>query len=98
MPTLTRPGVYVDESAFPTYVSATPGTAAACFVGMCPRGPTTPTKVNSCEVLTGSDLKAANTFADPKKVLPQPLEAPTVGPRMTLQIPARSYTVVSLAT
>jgi len=58
----------------------------------------TPTKVNSCEVLTGSDLKAANTFADPKKVLPQPLEAPTVGPRMTLQIPARSYTVVSLAT
>jgi len=52
MPTLTRPGVYVDESAFPTYVSATPGTAAACFVGMCPRGPTTPTKVNSWKEFT----------------------------------------------
>jgi alpha-N-arabinofuranosidase len=58
----------------------------------------TPTKVNSCEVLTGSDLKAANTFDDPKKVLPQPLESPKVGSQMTLQLPARSYTVLSLAT
>src|SRR5215467_7056096 len=47
MPTLTRPGVYVDESAFPTYVAATPGAAAAAFVGICPRGPLTPTVVNS---------------------------------------------------
>src|SRR5215831_16903249 len=52
MPTLTRPGVYVDESAFPTYVSATPGTAAACFVGPSPRGPLTPTIVNSWKEFT----------------------------------------------
>jgi hypothetical protein len=47
MAVLTRPGVYVDQSAFPTYVSATPGTASACFIGVCPRGPLTPTVVTS---------------------------------------------------
>ena len=52
MPTLTRPGVYVDMSAFPTYVSASPGTAAACFVGPCPRGPLVPTRVNSWREFT----------------------------------------------
>jgi uncharacterized protein len=59
MPTLTRPGVYVDTSSFPTYVSATPGTAAACFVGPCPRGPfnssantSVPTYVNSWREFT----------------------------------------------
>lgn len=52
MPTLTRPGVYVDESAFPTYVSTTPGTAVACFVGLCPRGPLTPTSVSSWKEFT----------------------------------------------
>lgn len=54
MPTLTRPGVYVDESSFPTYVSATPGTAAACFVAPCPRGPLTPTHVNSWREFTAN--------------------------------------------
>lgn len=54
MPTLTRPGVYVDQSSFPTYVSATPGVAAACFVGPCPRGPLTPTRVNSWREFTAS--------------------------------------------
>jgi alpha-N-arabinofuranosidase len=58
----------------------------------------TPTKVNFCEVLTGSDLKAVNTFDDPKTVTPRPLESPKVGSQMTLQLPARSYTVLSLAT
>ena len=57
-----------------------------------------PTKVNSCEVLTGSNLKAVNTFDDPRRVTPQSLEVPKVGSRMTLQLPARSYTVLSLAT
>ena len=47
MPTLTRPGVYVQQSNFPAYVSASPGTATACFVGWNPRGPTVPTVVNS---------------------------------------------------
>src|SRR6516164_2774359 len=43
MPTLTRPGVYVSATNFPTYVSSTPGTAAAAFIGPCPRGPGAPT-------------------------------------------------------
>lgn len=47
MPTLTRPGVYVDTSSFPTYASKSVGTAAAAFVGACPRGPLTPTFVTS---------------------------------------------------
>jgi hypothetical protein len=52
MATLTRPGVYVDLSSFPTYASATAGTAAACFVGACPRGPLTPTFVTSWKNFT----------------------------------------------
>jgi alpha-L-arabinofuranosidase len=47
--------------------------------------------------MTGPDLKAGNTFADPKRVLPQTLERPKAGARMTLQLPARSYSVLSLA-
>jgi phage tail sheath protein FI len=39
MPTLTRPGVYVDESRFPTFAATSPGTATAAFVGKNPRGP-----------------------------------------------------------
>src|SRR5215831_557751 len=52
MPTLTRPGVYVSTSSFPTYVSSSPGTASACFVGVCPRGPVIPTRVNSWREFT----------------------------------------------
>lgn len=39
MPLLTRPGVYVQESVFPTFVSQTPGSAVAVFCGYHPRGP-----------------------------------------------------------
>jgi alpha-L-arabinofuranosidase len=49
------------------------------------------------ETITGSDLKALNTFADPKRVLPQKLENPRVGSRMEIAVPARSYSVLSLA-
>jgi uncharacterized protein len=52
MTTLTRPGVYVDLSSFPTYASVTPGTASACFVGVAPRGPLTPTFVTSWKNFT----------------------------------------------
>lgn len=52
MPTLTRPGVYVDTSSFPTYVGQSPGVAAACFVGANPRGPLTPTVVHSWKEYT----------------------------------------------
>lgn len=57
----------------------------------------TPSKVNSCEVLTGSDLKAVNTFDAPNRVVPQPLEPPRPGTRMTFQLPPRSYTAVTLS-
>jgi len=57
----------------------------------------TPTAVNAFQTMTGPDLKAGNTFADPKRVTPQTLESPKVGSRMTVQLPARSYSVLSLA-
>ncbi len=56
----------------------------------------TPTGVTTFETLTGPDLKALNTFADPKKVAPQMLESPKTGSSMTVKLPARSYSVLSL--
>jgi alpha-N-arabinofuranosidase len=55
-------------------------------------------RVLACETLTGTDLKAANTFAQPKLVVPRALDAPQVGSKMTFKLPARSYNVVPLAT
>jgi alpha-N-arabinofuranosidase len=57
-----------------------------------------PTKVLVCETLTGSDLKAFNTFEDPNKVRPQSLDAPQPGATMTFKLPAASYTVCQIAT
>jgi alpha-N-arabinofuranosidase len=57
----------------------------------------TPSRVLACETLTGTDLKAFNTFEDPKKVVPRPLDAPQAGARMTFQLPARSYSVAHVA-
>jgi alpha-L-arabinofuranosidase len=48
--------------------------------------------------LTGPDLKAFNTFEEPRRVVPQRLEPPAAGTRMTFKLPARSYTVAQLAT
>lgn len=46
-------------------------------------------------VLTGSDLKASNTFEAPSRVTPQKGEKPSnSGGRSTLELPPRSYTVV----
>jgi alpha-L-arabinofuranosidase len=58
----------------------------------------TPTRVLACETLTGSDLKAVNTFEQPKLVVPQPLDAPKAGSRMTFKLPPHSYSVVQFAT
>jgi alpha-N-arabinofuranosidase len=58
----------------------------------------TPTRVLACETITGPDLKASNTFERPNIVAPQTLEPPKVGPKMTFRLPARSYSVVQLAT
>ena len=57
-----------------------------------------PKRVLACETLTGSDLKAFNTFEDPKRVIPKVLDAPAAGARMTFKLPPRSYTVAQLAT
>jgi alpha-N-arabinofuranosidase len=57
----------------------------------------TPTKVLACETLTGKDMKASNTFEDPKKVTLQSLDAPKAGSKMTLKLPPASYSVARLA-
>jgi alpha-N-arabinofuranosidase len=61
-------------------------------------GDVVPTRVLACETLTGPDLKAVNTFADPRRVATQRLEPPAAGARMTFKLPPRSYTVAHLAT
>jgi alpha-N-arabinofuranosidase len=55
-----------------------------------------PKRVLACETLTGTDLKAFNTFDVPRRVVPQTVPAPAVGARMTLKLAPRSYTVVHL--
>jgi alpha-N-arabinofuranosidase len=46
-------------------------------------------------VLTGTDLKASNTFAAPTRVAPQKTEKPSsAGAHTTFELPPRSYTVV----
>jgi alpha-N-arabinofuranosidase len=57
-----------------------------------------PARVLVCETLTGTDLKAFNTFEQPRRVVPQRLDAPAAGARMTFKLPPRSYTVAQLAT
>jgi alpha-N-arabinofuranosidase len=56
-----------------------------------------PARVLACQTLTGTDLKAANTFEQPKRAVPQSLEPPKAGAKMSLEVPPRSYTVVHLA-
>jgi alpha-N-arabinofuranosidase len=55
-----------------------------------------PARVGDCQVMTGPDLKACNSFEAPKRVIPQPLEPPKAGARMTFQLPAHSYTMAYL--
>jgi alpha-L-arabinofuranosidase len=57
-----------------------------------------PSRLLACETLTGADLKAANTFEQPRRVVPQRLDPPAVSDRMVFKLPARSYTVAQLAT
>ena len=58
----------------------------------------TPSRVLVCETLTGSDLKAANSFERPTLVAPRALEPPGVGSKMTFKLPPRSYSVAQIAT
>ena len=57
-----------------------------------------PTRVISASVLTGSDLKAVNSFASPKTVVPTEFSKPsTSGGHTKFEVPARSYTVLQWA-
>src|SRR5579872_4772012 len=70
---------------------AKPHTVEIIWEGSAPRA-------NDAFVLTGADLKASNTFEAPTRVAPQKAEKPSsTGARTTLELPPRSYTVVSWA-
>jgi alpha-N-arabinofuranosidase len=57
-----------------------------------------PQQVKFSQVLTGADLKASNSFENPKKVTPQVFEpGKTSAGKTVLQVPARSYTVIQFA-
>jgi alpha-N-arabinofuranosidase len=58
----------------------------------------TPTRVLACETLTGSDLKAFNTFERPTLVVPRALDAPQPGSKMMFKLPPRSYSMALIAT
>jgi alpha-N-arabinofuranosidase len=53
-----------------------------------------PRRVLFSQVLTGRDLKAVNSFENPKNVAPQAFELAGIAGRTTIEIPARSYTVI----
>jgi len=57
----------------------------------------TPTRVTNAQVITGSDLKATNTFDNPKNVVPQALDVPAARASMTLKLPAHSHSLVTVA-
>jgi len=53
-----------------------------------------PSRVVSFEALTGGDLKASNTFANPDRIKPAQLEFPKPGARMAVKLPAQSYSLL----
>jgi alpha-N-arabinofuranosidase len=57
-----------------------------------------PSQVLTSTTLTGSDLKAFNSFEASQRVIPQQLDKPsTAGGRTKFKVPARSYTVIQWA-
>jgi len=59
----------------------------------------TPGQVLVSAVLTGTDLKASNTFEAPQQIAPQVFGKPsTTGGRTKFEVPARSYTVLQWST
>lgn len=55
-----------------------------------------PSRVLACQTLTGKDMKAFNTFDEPDRVVPEPLDAPKPARSMSLEVPAASYTVLHM--
>jgi alpha-L-arabinofuranosidase len=54
-----------------------------------------PARLIAASVLTGEDLKAANSFAAPQRVVPQSLAAPATGGAKTkFEVPAHSYAAI----
>ncbi len=54
-----------------------------------------PARVLSSFLLTGDDLKAANTFEAPQRVVPRALDKPsTAGGRTKFEVPPRSYSLL----
>jgi len=54
-----------------------------------------PARVLKATVLTGSGLKASNSFESPQRVIPQELGKPaSTGGHSKFEVPARSYSVV----
>ncbi len=54
-----------------------------------------PSRLLNSTTLTGSDLKAFNSFDAPQRVIPQAFEKPAItGSRTKFEVPARSYTVL----
>ena len=55
-----------------------------------------PARAGECQVMAGPDLKAFNSFDAPRRVIPQPVDPPKAGARMTFPLPAHSYTMAYL--
>lgn len=59
--------------------------------------PPNQSRVLTCQTITGSDMKAFNTFDEPNKVAPQILDAPASSTRMIFKLPAGSYSIAQAA-
>ncbi len=58
-----------------------------------------PSRILGSFTLTGTDLKAHNSFDAPTTVAPKPFDKPAIANnRALLELPARSYTVIQFAT
>jgi alpha-L-arabinofuranosidase len=58
-----------------------------------------PARVLEASAITGDDLKAFNSFAAPKRVVPADFAKPTTsGGRTNFEVPPRSYTVIQWGT
>jgi len=53
-----------------------------------------PSRVIGFDTLTGGDLKASNTIANPDRINPAQLEIPKPGSRMLVRLPAQSYSLL----
>ncbi len=56
-----------------------------------------PSRTLGFDTLTGADLKAANTFDAPNRVVPSKLEMPKAAARMTVKLPRQSYSILRAA-